>query len=357
MTNRKLAVLGAFAVVMVLWAVLQSRISNRPSTEATGPRYLIQGLDPVDIGSIVLGSTESTVTLKRAGGQFVVADKDNYPADAGQINELITSCLDIKTDELYTDDPANHQALGVTEDDARSAVKFFKPDSSLLIGVIIGKFKEQGRGTYVRLATSNKVYATEDAPWIRDRAIDYIDTELISLEREEIESVTVTADNESYTLRAQNGGVILENPPEGKKQKLADVRRVFDALTSFRFDDFMKRTAADDLNFDGQFICRLKDSTVYTVDIAQKDDKTYVACRVEFTDETPVTKDKGVESEEQLKEKEAKLLARDKADEFSAKHTGWVYEISDYKADNLTKQFSELFEEEQEPEQPDDSDS
>jgi len=357
MTKRKLTILGIVAVVMVVWAVLQSRISNRPGTEADKPHYLIQGLDPADIGSIVLGSTESTVTLRRTGGHFVVADKDNYPADASQINELITSCLDIKTDEIYTDDPANHKALGVTEDDARSAVKFFKPDSSPLTGVIIGKFKEQGRGTYVRLASSNKVYGTEQAPWIRDGAMDYIEPELISLERDDIESVTVTTDNESYTLRAENGGVILENLPEDKKPKRGDIGRVFNALTNLRFDDVQKKTTADDLNFDRQFVCRLKDSTVYTIDIAQKNDKTYVACHVEFTDTTPVTKDKEVESEEQLKEKEAKLLARDKANEFSAKHSGWVYEIADYEAENLTKQLSELLEEKQEPEQEDQVDN
>ncbi|UCF42937.1 MAG: DUF4340 domain-containing protein [Planctomycetota bacterium] len=350
MTNRKLTILSIVAVVTVVWAVVQSRISNRPRTEADKPRYLIQGLDPADVGSIVLSSTENTVTLKRTGGHFVVLDKDNYPADASQINELITSCLDIKTDELYTDDPENHKALGVTEDDARSAVKFFKPDSSLLTGVVIGKPKQQGRGTYVRLASSNKVYGTEQAPWIRDQAMDYIEPELISLEHDDIESVTVTSDNESYTLKAEEGGVVLENPPEDKTPKRGDIGRVFNALKDIRFDDVQKKTAADDLSFDGQFVCRLKDSTVYTIDIAQKNDKTYVACHVEFTDTTPVTKDKGVESEEQLKEKEAKLLARDKANEFSAKHSGWVYEIADYKAENLTKQLSELLEEKQEHE-------
>jgi len=183
--------------------------------------------------------------------------------------------------------------------------------------------------------------------------MDYIEQELITLEPDDIESVTVTSENESYTLRAENGGVILENPPEGKTPKRGDIGRVFNAFTNIRFDDVQNETAADDLNFDRQFICRLKDSTVYTIDIAQENDKTYVACHVEFTDTTPVTKEKEVESEEQLKEKEAKLLARDKANEFSAKHSGWVYEIADYKAENLTKQVSELFEEKQEPEQTD----
>jgi hypothetical protein len=352
MSNRKLTILGIVAVLMVIWAVLQSRISNRPKTEPDKPAYLIQGLEPADIGSIILGTSENVVTLKRQRGRFVVADKGNYPATASEINELITSCLDIRTAELYTSDKANHKDLGVTEEDARSVVKFLKPDSSLLTGVVIGKNREQGRGSYVRLASSDKVYVTSEAPRIRNGAMDYIDEELITISRDDIESVTVASDDGDYTLRKKEQSIILENLPEGKKLKGSDYEQVFNALTNMRFNDVQKKSAVeDDLNFQRQFVCRLKDSSVYTIDIAQKNDKTYVTCEAEFMDKTPVTKEKGVESEEELKKKEAKLLARDKVKEFSDKHKGWVYEIAEYMAKNLTKKLSELVEDEEKPKQ------
>ena len=111
----------------------------------------------------------------------------------------------------------------------------------------------------------------------------------------------------------------------------------------------MKRKSSD-LTFDKQFACRLKDSTVYTLGIAQEDGKTYVTCQAEFTGEIP-QKERRVESEEELKKKEAKLLAYDKAKEFSVKHQGWVYEIAEYKAKSLTKKLSELVEDEKKPEE------
>ena len=79
-----------------------------------------------------------------------MASKDNYPAMAGEINKLIAACLDIQTTELYSDNPENHEDLGVTEEDARNVVKFYKADSSLLTGMVISKPREQGRGAYVR---------------------------------------------------------------------------------------------------------------------------------------------------------------------------------------------------------------
>ncbi len=368
MSNKKLTILGIVAVVMVLWAVVQSRISNRPGAEPDRPVYLIQGFDPSGVDSIVIGTGEDAFTLKNQRGNFVVADKDNYPAKTSEINSLITKCLDIQTSEFVTDNPANHEDLEVTEEKARSVVKFMKadPNSSLLTGIVVGKTKELGQGTYVRLlssntASSNKVYVTSNAPWFGGDEMNYIDQELIAVKKEDIKSVTVSLPSGPYTLATKEGSqdVVLENIPAGKKLKSSEAQSVFTALTSLRFDDVNK--ISPDMAFEKQYMCRLKDSTVYALRIAQKDDKTYVNCVAEFTDRTPVEKasiDQGgeVESEEELKKKEAKLLARDNATIFTTKHQGWVYEIADWKAKNLTKELADLIEDEEKPEESDATD-
>jgi hypothetical protein len=293
----------------------------------------------------------------------VVADKDNYPAKTSEINDLISKCLEIQTSEFVTDNPANHEDLEVTEEKARSVVKFMKadPNSSLLTGVVIGKTKELGQGSYVRMlssdaALSNKVYVTSNAPWFGGGAMNYVEQELISAKNEDIESVTVSSQGGQYTLRKKQDSedVILDNIPAGKKLKSSDARSVLTALTSLRFDDVNK--VSSDMTFEKQYMCRLKDSTVYALRIAQEDDKTYVSCVAEFTDKTPVEKasiDQGgeVESEEELKKKEAKLLARDNAVKFTAKHNGWVYEIPEWKAKNLTKELVDLLEDEEKPQE------
>lgn len=349
MSDKKLTILGIVAVFMVIWAVVQSRVSSRTKVESDKPTHLIQGLDPADIGSIVVGTGEDAVTLKRQGRGFVVVNKDNYPAKASEINNLITKSLEIQTSQFVTDNAANHEDLGLTEEKANTLVKFFKPDSSLLTGVVGGKAKELGQGTYVRLASSDTVYVAPSMPWLGGTAMSYIEQELVSVKREDIVSVTVSSANEQYTLKTSDDGkdVILENIPAGKKFKSDDGDSVFTALTSLRCDDVRK--SSGDLAFDKKFICRLKDSTVYTLKIAQKDDKTYITCEAEFTDKTPVTKSSEVESEEELKKKEAILLAQESAIKFTKKHQGWVYEIAEWKAKNLIKELSDLIEDEEKP--------
>jgi hypothetical protein len=350
MNDKKLTILGIIAVCMVIWAVVQSRISSGPKARPEQMAYLIQGLDPADIGSIVLGTGDSAVTLKREGERFVVTNKDNYPADPREINNLLTECLETRTSQFITDNPANHEDLQVTEEKARGVVKFLKPDSSVLTGIIIGKDRELGEGSYVRLASGDKVYVAPNVLSFGGQAMGYIKQELISVKREDIQSVVVFSPGGEYSLKAGEDGktVVLENMPAGKRLKSSDSETVFSALTNLRFDDVKKDTRG--LSFDKQFVCRLKDSTVYTVKIAQKDGKSYVTCQADFADATPVVmKENEVQSEEQLKKNEAKLLARDKAKEFTANYQGWVYEIADWKARYLTKQLSDLLEDEQKP--------
>jgi hypothetical protein len=335
---------------MVIWAVAQSHVSNRPRTETDGPSHLLRGLDPADIDSIVLGNDEETVTLKRQQGNFVVVNKDNYPAKTSEINNLITKVLEIQTSQFVTDNASNHEDLGLTEEKATATIKFLKADSSLLTGVVGGKRKELGEGVYVRLASNDVAYVAPTMPYIADTAISYIEQELISLKREDIVSVTVSSANGQYTLKTTEDGkgVILENVPAGKKFKDSDGDSVFTALTSLRCDDVMRNSG--DLTFDKEYVCTLKDSTVYALKIAQKDDKTYATFEAVYSDKTPITKDSKVESEEELKKKEAKLLAQEGAIKFTTKHKGWIYEIAEWKANNLIKELSELIEDEAPPE-------
>ncbi len=366
MSDKKLAILAIVAVVMVILAIVQSHIASGPA-EPEKPGYLVPALNTTRIGSIVVGKSNNIVTLKRIAGRFVVANKENYPAKVSAINNLLSKCQQIQWSQFITDNPENHEDLGITEQKARNVVKLFtpEPNSTILAGVVMGETRQTTGGNYVRLlssdkASSDKVYLTQSAPFFGSQAMNYIEQNLTSIKREYIESVTVSSPNGEYTLKTTEDGkdIVLENTPQGKKLKTSDGQSVFWALTNLRFEDVIKKTSG--LLFDTKFVCRLKNSAVYTLDIAQKDDKTYAICQADFTD--TIERPKQDESEEQLKEKEAKLFAWEKAKEFSQKHQGWIYQIADAKAKNLTKELSDLLvfdpeaqtrrEDEQTPQEP-----
>ena len=352
MSNRTLGILAAMAAVMVFLAVVQARLSVNKRAQPTGPAYLIQGLDPASIESITVGKGKDLIKIQKQEGRFVVANKSNYPADTKQINDLIAKSLDIKTADLYTSDPKNHEDLQVAEDKARSVIKFFKADGALLTGVVVGQSRETGQGTYVRLASSDDVYLTDEAPWFRDRAVDYVNQELTSVKSEDVNAVTVTTPEGTYTLRRGKGAdsVLLVNMPADRKLKDSDARSVLTALTSLRFEDVNTPAQVSGLLFDHEYLCRLNDSTEYRLKLAKKGEKTYLCCEADYMDKTPVLiKPNQKDSPDELKKKESKLLAQEHAQKFTLQHKGWIYEIADWKGKYLTKKQSELLEDQEKP--------
>jgi hypothetical protein len=289
------------------------------------------------------------VTIRRQGKDFVVENKDGYPADNKAINGLLTNCMDIQTTELVTSNPANHEDLGVTEQKARSIVRFYKVvdgNEALITGVVVGNYREGGQGSYVRLANSNDVYVATNIPWIRDSALDYVNQELLAVKTDQIVSVAVKGPSGQYTLKKRPSTDTFEmvDLPEGKRLKEYDARSVATAINSLRFDD-VKRGPDPSLDFNRTYVARLDDSTVYTLKIAKSDGKTFVTCQAEYADTNQVVIDTTKkDSEEELKKKEAKLLAQEKVLKFAARHAGWIYEIPSWKANYITKDVNDLLE-------------
>jgi hypothetical protein len=347
MSNKTLAILAAVAAVMVGIAALQSRLSQHSSQDASGPKYLIQGLNPDDIVSIEIANGDEKTTLSRDAKGFVVVDKGNYQANAEQINELITGCLDIKTNQLYARTASNHADLEVTEDKAKDVVKFLKKDATLLTGVIVGKYKEEGQGTYIRLVDSNDVYVTERAPYIRKDPMDYLNKDILAVTDADILTIRVTDPNGGYVLDANDGpdDIAYENLPAGKTLKNSEAKSVLGALSSFSISD-VKKGSGKDLSFDRTFVCELKSGVIYTLKLAKaaEGEDTFMTCASHYVGEKVTIDRTKKDSEEELKAKEAKLLAQTESNDFTEKHKGWLYSIPQWKATALLKSQTDLLE-------------
>lgn len=356
MSDRKLTVLGVVAVIMVGLAIVQNRISQHGTVTDFGNSLLIEGLDIEAVATIEIQSEkgEKTTTLTRNGGVFVVAEKENYPADVTKINTLINNCLDIRIHEMITENPENHADLKVTKETARYVVAFMDRDGDEIVGLAMSE-SDENRNAFVRLLSGNEVYSVQGPPMIYTSPMDYVDTQLLELKQDQIASVAVRTPEDTYILSSSQDSdeIQLDDLPAGKQYKGTTYQTVFRALNYLRFDDVMKAdNAPEDLSFDWVYTCKLYDQTVYKLVLAKKDDKTYVTVSADFLDKSPVEVDRRGESEEKLKEKEAKLLAIDNVNTFNQKHQGWVYQIPSYKAGDLTKLLSELIEDIPEPAEP-----
>ncbi|HOM76294.1 MAG TPA: DUF4340 domain-containing protein [Anaerohalosphaeraceae bacterium] len=349
MSDRKLAILGIAALIMLGGAILQSHMGRKVNTAVFSSSPLVEGL-PIEAVSAVTITSEKgtqTVRLQKKDNVFVVAAKDNYPADVSKINTLISHCLDIRTREKITSDPANHADLKVTPETARYVIAFQDKDGKDIVGLAVSESDENGN-SFARLLNSDDVYTVSDVPWIDTSVMGYINTKLLEVQQDKVSSVAVRTPEDTYVLAAaeEGGEIRLENMPQGKQYKGTTYKTVFNALSYLRFDDVMAAEKAPaDLDFNSVYTCKLKDLTVYKVQLAKQGDKTYAKVSADYLDKTEVTKTVGqVESEEELKKKEAKLLAIDAVNAFNQKHQGWIYVIPSYKSGDLSKPLAELIE-------------
>lgn len=347
MSNKKLSFLGILAVGSIILTVYVSQFASKTKHISAGAGYLIQGLDPAKVSKIVIGKDANTFTLIREQNGFTVENRSNYPAGSKTVNNLFSSIMDIRTIDVYTENKANYKDLGVTEQDAQAVVKFLDANSQIITGVIIGKDCPSGGTYYGRLINDNKVYVMDNVPWPGSSPLEYIDKQLVAVvNKENIASITITSPAGTYTLLPEANGteVSIKDLPAGKEEKKSECDMVFNALTELSFEDVNAASQLPDLKFDREYACLLKDSTLFLIEIAQKDSKTFVKFNADFTDKTQVKKEEGVESQEELKKKETKLLAKEKVRKFQDVTSGWIYQISAIKADSMTKKLSDIIE-------------
>jgi hypothetical protein len=365
MSSKKLGILAIIAAVMVVWAVVVSNRSEQSTvSKPTRGGYLLQGLDPDDVAKIEVTSNAGTeeakkVTLNRSGGHFVVAQKNNYPAKIDRVNDIFERLLDVKIDEHITDNPENFEDLGLTEEDAQYTIKVYNASDELVTGLICGDMKSaeggsqrqfpQNSGRFVKIINSNDAYLTRSRLYFGADPINYIDQKLVAVDADKISMVKISSPLSSYTLtRDPNSSQIVCDKVVSKKLDQNKAKETFNALSSLRFEDVMKPAEAIEMDFNTGYVCDLDNDQRYTLDIASKGEDYYIKLKSEFTDPNPVTKGSNVESEEELKKKEAKLLAAEEVAKFNSRHNGWVYKLHNWQAEKLTRSAEELVAEEKE---------
>lgn len=359
MNDKKVAILAIVAVLAAAGAFLSSRLSRDYTPEKVTIFPLIEGLDIDGIQTLVVGgkNADNPIHLDRSGNTFTVREKDGYPANLSKVNSLISDCLDIRitSDALITSNPDNHAQIGVTEETARWRVEFLGEQEKPMTGLLISESKSEGEQSRpfsaVRLINSPNVYRLTDEPYISTRAMDYIDAQILQLERDKILRVTVTDPNQrTYTLtpRPDSSDLALEPLPDGKQVRQANAKTTFSSLTYLRADDVLAASKMASLQFPRTYVCELKDHLVYTVRLAEKDGKYYIRLSARYTGPEPQVQQEA-ESEEKLREREALFLARDTAESFTAKHNGWIYQIPSYKAQEMLRSLEELVEDKPAP--------
>ena len=166
--RRNLAILGgitALFVVLAVFAVVQQSRSLAPKFEQRpffpGLADRLSGLGEVDVTS-----KSGTVHLKLTQGKWVVAERDSFPADLGQIRSAAAGMADLMTVEPKTSRADWLNFVGLSAPDKGGAavgVKLLdvsgKAMAEVLVGNAQGAADDLGRTMlYVRRPNENQTW-------------------------------------------------------------------------------------------------------------------------------------------------------------------------------------------------------
>ncbi len=159
-------------------------------------------LNTVTSLSVLKGSATPTVTVHKQGDEWTVAERANYPADVAKLRKLLLSLSDAKILEEKTSDPANYSIIGV-EDPTKPGATGAQIELIAKGGkqdVIVGKPAEQG--SFVRGAGEKSSYIVEPAISFEAEPRYWIDTRLLDLSADKIQSIQFKPDTgPAYTVR------------------------------------------------------------------------------------------------------------------------------------------------------------
>jgi hypothetical protein len=273
------------AALLVLAAALylgSRRNAGEPSAE--GALFLPQlagELGTVSDIDLQKGAAAPAVTLHRAGEQWTLAQRGDYPADAPKVRKLLLSLADAKIIEEKTSNPANFAIIGV-EDPASPKAASTQITLTTKDGkrsIIVGK--PIGEGNFARRGGEDRSFTVAPGITADVEPRAWIDSRLLDVPAAQIQSVAEKpASGPGYAvhrLKPGEDGFALDGaPPAGRK--LLDAKALAPsagALSNLTADDV---AAASSIDFgkSSQAIFTLADGNVITVTGAAADDKRWI---------------------------------------------------------------------------------
>ncbi len=351
MNAKTLNILAIVALVLVVATLWEASRSPAVEFEFNAGQLLVPDLDPGRVDQVVVKKGDDEVTLQRSGRSFRVASLNNYQASNKEVNSLLSQVTDIRCAAKVSDSDGAFADLGVAEDsEGATFARFLDADGNEILAVVVSESKEGVQ--HVRLAGSPTVFRTEGYVSLRTRGLDFIDKQLLNLQRDDIASVQVTpAASRPYTIENGDDGVKLVDVPDGMKVKGTEPDGVLGAVTYLSFTDLKPAADVSELEFASRFVATTDAGAEYSFELAHDEeaDKWYLRGKARYTgpDINTLTVTRGAEGEEadaEIEKNKAWLDAAKATDQFAQKHQGWVYEVGSWKAKSMTKAFDELVE-------------
>lgn len=320
MNRHRFTLLVIVALVAMAAAFYVSTLRDAPHET---PGLALLPTMPTDLNAVTgvtirKGSATPTLTLHKAGQQWTVAERGDYPADVSKLRQLLVSLRDAKIVEAKTTDPARFPAIGVEDpvDAAAAGAEVAVLTAGGKNAVIVGK--SVGNGNFVRRQGENRAYSVEPSIAVETEPRFWIDAHLIDVPTTLIQSIDFKpATGAAFSLHRLNptdNTFSLNGAPAGRKPKDAHaLAPSASMLTGLNAEDVAAASAID-FAAPTQVVVTLTDGKVLTFLGAANADKHWI--------QVTSNKDPGL----------------------TAKTQGRAFEIASYRYDEIFRPLEQMLE-------------
>ncbi len=334
MKPRTFVLTAAAAVATSLAAVIAYASANPWSqVRATGAKLAPSLTANAKIGSIVLGTGPSALTLVQIGGKWGIKERAGYLAEIAPVRDLLTKIAQAQLVEAKTRNPERYALLELEDPagkDAKSkALRVLDEKGTPLADLVLGKrkwdaFGSGKGGTYVRsgkdaqtwLANADLEIATEIRRWIKPEIVQHDGAKVTEL------SVQVPGEDKLDIERKDGKSAFVAFPAEGKKLKDANAAEtLIRAAANIDAEDVRKLEAAATADATTVVTFKGDQGLVTTLRLRKDGDAHWISVSAA-----------------------GEGAAKAAADALNARTTGWEFKVPSTKAEQLAKKRVDLVE-------------
>ena len=207
-SKKTLTMAGVAVLLGVVALVSAPRRAMPDAFFDVGEAFFPEFTDPESASTLeVVEFDEETASampfkVTNRGGLWTIPSHHDYPADgAERLANAAADVINVVKDDFRSDNIADHEALGVVDPTDETLVTlqgrgtrvtFRAPDESVLADLIVGRAVPSRPGLrFVRVPGQKRVYAARFEADISTAFEDWIETNLLDVERDQVSQVTL----------------------------------------------------------------------------------------------------------------------------------------------------------------------
>lgn len=345
MTPKTVIKLGIVTLVAVAAAAasVASRMDGPRIVRTSGS--VLAGLeDRLDaVATISVLTADDEVTIERAGGQWTVKEKDEFPANRDDVRKVLFQLSQLRKVEAKTRKAELYsriQVEDIEQEDAKSALVTLSDDKGEMIaGLIVGKSKfdmagGSGRGLYLRKPDDDQAWLARGELELGRDANGWLAKDLLDIDGKQIRRITTTMPNGDVIVFSrqdpESGELALDGLGDGQKLKEDVLSGLDSALSGLGLTDV---AAAEKGPMAGKETVETEIVTFggLVINLSMTDGEDGIWAKIEASVGVPAEgAETGGKSTTEL------------ADEINARVSGWVFQVPDFKLRPLLKPRKDL---------------